>query len=241
MPSFRLSVLGFAVCFPSPFPASLPQLFHRCLPSAFFRPLSVFSSSGPLSFVRFPSVSGYSAFCFFLSVLFTALPHSGFSVAPSLLSLLRFSLSVPPGFPCFSFSSRTWLSVGFLSSFPVSLPQLFHWCSPFSFPPAFVLCFTFFRPLCFRLLTTQLSALSFPFFPFSLAAVPSVLICIRFPFVCCHTPVPLWYSASCSSFLRFPFSPRSGYFSVPSLCLSTLAFPLRFPLRFWILSLGDVP
>ena len=167
MPSFRLSVLGFAVCFPSPFPASLPQLFHRCLPSAFFRPLSVFSSSGPLSFVRFPSVSGYSAFCFFLSVLFTALPHSGFSVAPLLLSLLRFSLSVPPGFPCFPFSSRTWLSVGFLSSFPVSLPQLFHWCSPFSFPPAFVLCFAFFRPLCFRLLTTQLSALSFPFFPFS--------------------------------------------------------------------------
>ena len=34
MSSFRLLVLSSAVRFLSPFPASLPQLFHRCLPSA---------------------------------------------------------------------------------------------------------------------------------------------------------------------------------------------------------------
>ena len=34
MSSFRVLVLSSAVRFLSPFPASLPQLFHRCLPSA---------------------------------------------------------------------------------------------------------------------------------------------------------------------------------------------------------------
>ena len=51
MPSFQVPVLGFAVRFLSLFPVSLPQPFHRCLPSAltsgifrfrlaFFRPLT---------------------------------------------------------------------------------------------------------------------------------------------------------------------------------------------------------
>ena len=58
MPSFQVPVLGFAVCFLSPFPDSLPQLFLRCLPHALAFGLS---PSNPLSFVRFSSGSGYSA------------------------------------------------------------------------------------------------------------------------------------------------------------------------------------
>ena len=46
------------VCFLSPFPDSLPQLFLRCLPCAFAFGLFPFN---PLSFVRFSSGSGYSA------------------------------------------------------------------------------------------------------------------------------------------------------------------------------------
>jgi len=48
-----------SVCFLSPFPDSLPQLFLRCFPSALAFGLS---PSNPLSFVRFSSGSGYSAF-----------------------------------------------------------------------------------------------------------------------------------------------------------------------------------
>ena len=47
-----------SVCFLSPFPDSLPQLFLRCLPCAFA--FGLFPSA-LLSFVRFASGSGYSA------------------------------------------------------------------------------------------------------------------------------------------------------------------------------------
>ena len=159
-----------SVCFLSSFPVSLPQLFHRCLPSAFAFGLS---PSFPLSFVCFFSGSDYSAFCSSVP-FFLASPLSGFSSAPVL----------PFGFPAFHLLFRlvshasfpvsgTWLSVCFLSSFPVSLPQPFHRCFP-SFPLSFVrfssglsACFPLsFVRFCLRL-TTQPSALSFPFFPFS--------------------------------------------------------------------------
>ena len=47
--SFPVLVLGFAVCYLSPFLASLPQLFHECLPSVSFRH---FPYPVPLPFVR---------------------------------------------------------------------------------------------------------------------------------------------------------------------------------------------
>ena len=175
----------------SQFPRSLPPGFP-CVPSRFlylaslfgsFRPSLIRShsrSSGacqtfPSGIFRFPSASfrplllrfqllsllflPFRSFRFCLTVA-SPVPRSRFRSFGFLLLSCLISHAFLPDF-------RTWLSVGFLSSFPVSLPQLFHWCSPFSFPPAFVLCFAFFRPLCFRLLTTQLSALSFPFLPFS--------------------------------------------------------------------------
>ena len=131
MPSFQVPVLGFADGFLSPFPDSLPQLFLRCLPCALAFGLS---PSVPLSFVRFSSGSGYSAFCFFLSSFFPFPPLSCFSGAASPLSLPCFSPFLPTWFPVSSFPVlRTRLSVCFLSSLPVSLPQLFHRCFPFAF------------------------------------------------------------------------------------------------------------
>ena len=133
---FRFCLLSFAVRFFSPFPVSLPQLFHRCLsslrfvssasfrhpsfqPFAFFRPLSVFQ----IRLLRF------------LALPFRFFPNSsraGLFGAPSLLSLLRFSTV---SFVWFPIRSCRFCLLGslprFLSSFPTSLPQLFRWCLPF--------------------------------------------------------------------------------------------------------------
>ena len=61
--SVSVLVLGFAVRFLSPFPASLPQLFHRCLPSGIFHFRSAsfrlllfrFRLLSPLFFLSFSS------------------------------------------------------------------------------------------------------------------------------------------------------------------------------------------
>ena len=126
----RFFVLGFL------FVSFRPSLIrsHSCSSGAYLMlSLSVFSASVPLPFVRFPSASGYLAFCFFLSSFFLSPPHSGFLSAPFPLTLSRFSPFFPTWFPMLSFPVlRTRLPVRFLSSFPVSLPQPFHRC----FPPA---------------------------------------------------------------------------------------------------------
>ena len=117
------SCTRLSVCFLSPFPDSLPQLFLRCLlpafafrifrfPSAFFRPLLLRFRLLSLLFLPFRS----SRFC--LTVAFSVLPFRfRFPVFPVLSSLISHAFF--PGF-------RTRLSDGFLSSFPASLPQLFH-------------------------------------------------------------------------------------------------------------------
>ena len=107
-----------------------------------------------------PSVSSFPTF--------PVLPHSGFPGAPSPLSLPWLSpFFQNPVSRVFFPGSCTRLSVRFLSSFPVSLPQPFHRCFPYAF--AFGLSprskLSFVR--CRSVLTTQPSALSFPFFPFS--------------------------------------------------------------------------
>ena len=171
MLSFPVPVLSFLFVSFRPSSLRFPQLFHECFPFAFAFGLFRFPSGSfrPLLFrLRLLGL------CFFLSAFFLSPPHSGFLSAPLLLSLLRFSPFFPAWFPMLSFPVlRTRLPVRFLSSFPVSLPQLFHRCFP-SFPlpcvrfssglsACFLLSF-----VCFcSLLTTQPSALSFPFFPFS--------------------------------------------------------------------------
>ena len=216
MPSFRVVVLGFAVCFLSSCPASLPQPFHRCLPSAFASGLFPFP---PVSFVPLGSGSDYSARCSSVP-FFLASPHQRLLQCP-----------VPPlGFPVFHLLLRpvsrasfpvsgTWLPVCFLSSLPASLPQLFHRCFP-SVPLSLVrfasglsacLLLSF---VCFGLLlTTQPSALSFPLFPCS--PVGGSYGACRFlsspTLSSSDRPVSMpsfrfRYSASCDSFLRLTAS-----------------------------------
>ena len=203
MPSFQIPVLGFAVRFLSLLPASLPQPFHRCLPSAFASGLFPFP---PVSFVPLGSGSDYSARCSSVP-FFLASPHQRLLQCPA----------PPLGFPVFHLLRRpvsrasfpvsgTWLPVCFLSSLPASLPQLFHRCFPSALASGLSACL----PLSFvrfgLLLTTQPSALSFPCFPFPLAAVPSVLI---YPLSVQPVSMPSFrfrYSASCDSFLRLTAS-----------------------------------
>ena len=115
MSSFQVPVLGFAVRFFSLFLASLPQPFHKCLPSNFF---PVFSTSVPLSFVRFSSASSYSALC----SSFPSLPGSALQLlsrCPAPLSLPRFPLSLRPDFSCLP--SRFLYSALLMVSFRPSL------------------------------------------------------------------------------------------------------------------------
>ena len=218
-----------SVRFLSSFLASLPQLFHECFPFGL-------SPSDPLSFVRFSSGSGYSASVSSFPFLPRFASQLLIGCCPSAFRLPDFSTSVPPGFPCFPSVSCTRLSVRFLSSFPASLPQLFHRCFP-SFPlPRVRFSSGLFRsdPLPFvrrpSLLTTQPSALSFPFFPFSPDGGSSGV----FRSACASqlspsvTPVSMRsFRFRYSAFLQFlsPYavSPHSGYPSASALFLSDIA------------------
>ena len=130
MPSFQVLRTWLPVCFLSPFPDSLPQLFLRCLPHALAFGLS---PSDPLPFVRFSSGSGYSASVSSFP-LFPALPHSGLPGAPFRFRFLGFPRSFRPGFP---YLLSRFFVLGFLFvSFRPSLIRS-HSCSSGSFPFAF--------------------------------------------------------------------------------------------------------
>ena len=128
MLSFPVPVLSFLFVSFRPSLLRFPQLFRRCSPVALTQAFSFVSAAFRLtSTLGF----GYSAF------------HSSFSDFPRLASrwLLRYCRLCfrfsgfpfrPPWFPMKSFRFVcTRLPVCFLSSFPASLPQLFHWCFPF--------------------------------------------------------------------------------------------------------------
>ena len=116
-----------SVCFLSPFPDSLTQLFLRCLPHAFAFGLSAFL---PLSFVRFRSASGYSALCFFRSPLPGLASQWLFQCFGSSFRLPRFPPSLPPGLPCFC----SWLRYWAFCSFPFILPGFAPTAVPQVFP-----------------------------------------------------------------------------------------------------------
>ena len=134
-----------SVCFLSPFLASLPTAVPRVLPFCFrFRAFPL-----PFRFLSSPSSPPPATWPLFLPFRFFPFPpHSGLSGAPSPLSLPRFSPFFPAWFPMLSFPVfRTRLSVCFLSSFPVSLPQLLTpvlpFFSAFASLPGFPLAFRF--------------------------------------------------------------------------------------------------
>ena len=208
MPSFPVLRTRLPVCFLSPFPDSLPQLFLRCFPYAFafgLFPFDRFSYQSPL--FRFWLLS----LCFFLSSFFPSPPHSGFPGAPFLLSLLWL-------FPVLSnLVSRVFFpgsSYWAFCSFPFILPGF----APTAVPPVLPLCFrfrafpspsAFFRPL---LLGSDYSAFRFFFSllpvsasqwlprcclsPFRLPCSPSLVRPVSMPFF------RFRYSAYCNSFLR---------------------------------------
>ena len=232
MLSFPVPVLSFLFVSFRPSSLRFPQLFRECFPCAFAFGLFRFPFG---SFRPLPFRLRLLGLCFFLSVFFPFPPHSGFpgatfsalasSVFPVLPSLVSHAFF--PGF-------RTRLSVRFLSSFPVSLPQPFHRCFP-SFPLPFVRFFSGLFPsdsLSFvrlsSVLTTQPSALSFPFFPISpgsgsfgaLRFLASPLFSSSVSPVSMR-PFRFRYSASCVSFLRFTVSCHRHY------AATGLLFPAR--------------
>ena len=115
---------AFLYCFLSSFPASLPQPFSRCSSLAFTQDVSPWL---PLSFVRF-------RFRFLTTQLLLLLfLFSTVSASQLALPVSQFRSRFPVFLLSSSLVSRafrpilsTQLSVCFLSSFPASLPQLFH-------------------------------------------------------------------------------------------------------------------
>ena len=221
MPSFQVPVLGFAVCFLSPFPDSLPQLFLRCLPHALAFGLS---PSNPLSFVRFSSGSGYSASASSFP-LFPALPHSSFSGAPFRFRFFGFPRSFQPGFPCqlsrFSYSASCLFPFILPGFAPTAVPPVLPFCFRFRVFPSLTLSFVRFSSV----LTTQPPALSFPFFPLSPDGGSHGASFLFRP-ACFHAflPIPVL------SFLQF-LSPIAGslHSSYPSASAFSLSVPGRFP------------
>ena len=139
---FRFPFLRFPRSSPPGFPCVLPRFRYSALLFVSFCPsllrshscstgawsqlsLPPFSGSLPLPFVRFRFPSGYSAFCSSFP-LFRLPPLRGFRRARFRSRF--FAFPVLPSLVSHAFfpGSRTRLSVGFLSSFPASLPQLFH-------------------------------------------------------------------------------------------------------------------
>ena len=142
MPSFSVPVLSFLFVSFRPSLIRFPQLFLRCFPYAL-----------AFGIFRFPSAS-FRPLQFYLRLLSLLL-------LPFRTSRLRLTVASPvrrfhsrfhglprssrPSFPCLASGSRTRLPVCFLSSYPASLPQLFHRCFPSfplsllfrAFPPAF--------------------------------------------------------------------------------------------------------
>ena len=164
MLSFQILRTRLSVRFLSPFPVSLPQLFHWCFPFALAFGLFPFL---PLSFVRFRSGSGYSAFCFFLSSSSLLRLSAAFQVPPlclstSLLSPVLSDLVSYVFFPGSSYSA--------FCSFPFILPSFAPTAVPLVLPFRFRLrAFPF--PFCFLssasvpVLTTQPLFLLFLFLP----------------------------------------------------------------------------
>ena len=212
MSSFPVLRTRLSVCFLSPFPDSLPQLFLRCLPCALAFGLSPFL---PLSFVCFRSGSGYLALCFFLSSFFPSPPHSGFLGAPFRSRFFGFPRSFRPDFSCLL--SRFFV-LGFLFvSFRPSLIRS-HSCSSGAY---LVLSLSVFSP------AGPLPFVRFTFGSGYLASVSSFPLSSRLCLTVASSVLPLYLSASLlfpvpSDLISHVLSPGSSY---SAFCL----FPFTLP------------
>ena len=238
MPSFQVLVLGFL------FVSFRPSLIrsHSCSSGAYLVPsLSVFPL--PIRFLSSASLPVPATQPLFLP--FLSLPRFAsqllFGCRLSTFRLPCFSTSAPPGFPCFPSISKysafclfPFIPPGFA---PTAVPPVLPFCSRFRAFPSLPLSFVRFRSV----LTTQPSALSFPFFPFSPVGGSSGASFLFRP-ACFHAflPIPVL------SFLQFlsPFtvSPHSGYLSASAFSLSVPGlFPLAFALGSGYLALERIP
>ena len=159
----------------------------------------VFSPSFPLPFVRFFSGSGYSAFCFFLSVL----PVSASQWLPRCrlpLSLPPFPRSLPPDLSCglsrFPYSVLCWFPFVLPCFAPAAVPQVI----PFwSYPPGPTPDFRFLSSASILAPHYSASVSSFPLFPFpphsGFSGAPLPLTLLRSsPFI------PAWFPKPSSRF-----------------------------------------
>ena len=230
MSSFPVPRTRLPVCFLSPFPDSLPQLFLRCLPSALASGISV---PLPLPFGLFRFPSGYSALCFFLSALWPF--ASQLALRPGPVPYVPFASPRLPRLVSRPLPSGSAYSV--LCSFPFVLPcfaptavpqVLPFWISP----PGSVPDFRFLSSA--SIVASHYSAYcsSFPHFPVpphsGFPSAPLPLSLSRFsPFV------PAWFPMPCS---RFSYSASCLFpFVLPSF--APTAVPLVLP--FWIAPRGS--
>ena len=238
MLSFQVPVLGSLFVSFRPTLIRFPQLFLRCLPyafafgtfrfpSAFFRPLPFRLRLLSFLFLPFPSS------CLRLSVAFPVLRF--------FLSASLFSTFSSAWFPMLQFRFPV-LGFLFVSFHPSRLRShscstgaslLFRFLSSASLPGFSARLLLSFVRFC-SLLTTQLSALSFPFFPFSPGSGSfgaSFLFCPA----CCHAILPI----PVLSFLQFlsppAGSPHSGYPCVSAFRFLFRPLPLGIRFRFWLL------
>ena len=248
---FPLSLRPGFPCLPSRFLYSAlllvsfrPSLIrsHSCSSGAYLvLSLSVFSL--PLCFLSsalFPVPATQPLFLPFLFLPDSASQQLSRCALSTFVSLaFHFRSARFPVFPfCFFVLG---LSVSFLSSFPVSLPQPLSRCFPYAFAFGLSPYFAFFRPLSFG---SDYSAfrLSFSFFPFSpvggshgAAFLPFSILAFLFRPACFHAVLPI----AVLSFLQFlsPYAvlPHSGYLSASAFPFGFRPCPLCFCFRLRLL------
>ena len=198
----QLPVLSFPVCFLSPFPDSLPQLFLRCLLSHFPFPFRFLSSASvPLPATQLDCSS------FLLLPVFASQRLPG---ALRFLSSPLLSPSVLSGFPSISSGSAylafCWFPFVLPCFAPAAVPQVIpFWISP----PGPVPDFRFLSSASILASHYSASVSSFPLFPFSPhSGLPGALRFLSSPSLtpfrsaCFHASLPV----SVLSFPAIPFS-----------------------------------
>ena len=231
--------------FPFALPRFAPTAVPRVLAFCFrfrpfpFRPCFLSSAGLPVLTTQ-PSVLPFPSSCSRLAV---ASPVLRFFLSASLFSTFSAArFPVPP----FRFLVLGFLFVSFhpsrlrSHSCSTGASLLFRFLSSAS-DPGFSACFPHSFVRFSLLLTTQPPALSFPFFPFPLAAVPSVLV---FPLP--SGLFPCLPSDSGTQLPAVPFSVRclASQWLPQRLSLLPLGFrplPLGFRFRFWLLGFEISP
>ena len=153
-------------------------------------------------------------------LFFPALPHSCSSGAASLpFGFLAFPLPLRPVSRASLPILRTQLPVRFFSSFPASLPQLFHRCFPSTLTSGLSPHFRFLSSTSVPVLTTWPSVLSFPFFPFSPDGGSSGASFLFRP-ACFHAFLPIPVLGSLQFLSPVAVSLHSSYLGASAFSLS---------------------